>query len=303
MTRTYLHHHRRRSSKERNLFLSILLNSVITVSQVIGGILSGSLALLSDALHNFTDVLTLIISYIAHLLSKKRASTNRTFGFKRAEIMAAFINSATLIVIAILLIIASLKRFVHPQEIKSNLVIWLSLLGIVANGLSVFLLKKDADKNINIHSAYLHLVTDTLASVAVLIGGLAMKYYKIYQIDSVLTFLIAAYLVVVGYDLLKKSTEMLMLFTPQNIDIKEVARVVQKIPEVNKLHHIHIWRLSDDELHLEAHLDFKEDLSISEFTRILDGVEAVLYQNFQINHVNIQPEFEKEDSKDLIVQD
>lgn len=287
----------------KNLLYSILLNTLITVAQVVGGILSGSLALFSDALHNFTDVLSLVISYIANRLARKKASANRTFGYKRAEIIAAFVNASTLMVISVLLIIEAVKRFVHPQPIQSNLVIWLAVLGILVNGLSVFLLKNDADKNINMRSAYLHLFTDMMASVAVLVGGILMKLFGIFWIDSLLTLLIAIYLVFVGFDLLKKSTRMLMLFTPEHINVKEVARVVHQLPKVNKLHHIHIWCLNDDELHLEAHLDFKENITLVEFNEVLLRIETLLHEKFNINHVNIQPEFNKEDPKDYIVQD
>jgi cobalt-zinc-cadmium efflux system protein len=175
MAHTHSHNHsnhHQNDLKGRNLFISIFLNILITVAQVIGGLVSGSLSLLSDALHNFTDVLSLVISYIANLLAKKSASLHRTFGYKRAEILAAFVNASTLVIVAILLIIEAVKRFQNPIEIESNLVIWLSLLGIIANGFSVLLLKRDSNTNMNMRSAYLHLLTDMLASVAVLIGGL-----------------------------------------------------------------------------------------------------------------------------------
>ena len=236
-------------------------------------------------------------------LSKKKASINQTFGYKRAELIAAFVNSITLIVVAVYLIFEAYHRFSNPQAIKSNIVIWMSLLGIVANGLSALLLKKDADHNINMKSAYLHLFTDMMASIAVLIGGILMKYYQIFWLDSVLTFAIAVYLIYVGYDLLAESTRMLMLFTPSTIDIKEIVREVHKISGVNKLHHIHVWHLNDHELHLEAHLDCAEDIKMSEFNSLLDKIEMVLLEKFDINHTNIQPEYQKEDSKDFIVQD
>jgi cobalt-zinc-cadmium efflux system protein len=172
------HHHQHHNDvKGRNLLISILLNLVITVAQVIGGILSGSLSLLSDALHNFSDVLSLIISYVANRYAKKKASFNRTFGYKRAEIIAAFVNAATLLVVAVYLIYEAVLRFFNPQEIESGLVIWLALLGIIVNGLSVLLLRKSSKENMNMRSAYLHLFTDMSASVAVLAGGLLMKYF------------------------------------------------------------------------------------------------------------------------------
>lgn len=287
----------------KNLLYSIVLNVVITLAQVVGGIISGSLALISDALHNFSDVLSLIISYVAHKLSRRKASLEQTFGLKRAELIAAFVNALSLIVVAIYLVFEAITRFFKPQEIQPNLVIWLAALGIVVNGFSVLLLKKDANHNLNMKSAYLHLLTDMLASVAVLVGGILMYYFQIYWIDSVLTLIIAIYLIVVGINLLLKATKMLMLFTPREINIKEIVRSVNQIEGVKKLHHVHVWHLNEEELHLEAHLDCSEDIKLSEFNVLLHKIEQVLFENFQINHVNIQPEFQKEDPKEIIVQD
>jgi cobalt-zinc-cadmium efflux system protein len=261
------------------------------------------LALISDALHNFSDVLSLVFSLIAHKLSRKEATEDQTFGYKRAELIAAFVNASTLIIVAFILIYGAIERFFNPKIIESGLVIWLAILGIVVNGGSVLLLQKDAENNINMKSAYLHLLTDMMASVAVLVGGLLMKFFGWFWVDSVMTILIGIYLIVVGYDLLKTSTKMLMLFTPEEIDIKEIVEEVHKIPGAGKLHHIHVWHLNDDELHLEAHLDCTEDIKISEFDDLLHKIEAVLLEKFHINHINIQPEFKKEDSKETIVQD
>ncbi|MFA7446327.1 MAG: cation diffusion facilitator family transporter, partial [Flavobacteriaceae bacterium] len=263
----------------------------------------GSLSLISDALHNFSDVLSLVFSYIAHKLSRKKASATQTFGYKRAELIAAFVNSFTLILVALYLIYEAIIRFSQPVSIDSDLVIWLAILGIAVNGFSVLLLKKDAQHNLNMKSAYLHLFTDMMASIAVLFGGFMMKFYGVFWIDSIMTLLIAIYLIVVGGKLLIESTKMLMLFTPDYIDVKEVVREVHKIDKVNKLHHIHIWHLNEEELHLEAHLDCTEDLKLSEFNVLLEEIEEVLYNKFGINHVNIQPEFKKQDPKDFIVQD
>ncbi len=302
MSHDHVHIHKH-EVKGKNLLFSIILNVIITLSQIIGGIISGSLALISDALHNFTDVVSLIISFVAHKLSRRKASLDQTFGLKRAELIAAFVNALSLVLIAIYLIYEACLRFFEPQVIQPGLVIWLALLGIVANGLSVLLLKKDADHNLNMKSAYLHLLTDMLASVAVLIGGLLMHFFKIFWIDAVLTIAIAIYLLFVGYDLLKDATKMLMLFTPETIDIKEIVREVHKIDGVQKLHHIHVWHLNEDELHLEAHLDCSHDIKMSEFNDLVHKIEAVLFEKFGINHTTIQPEFLKEDPKDFIVQD
>ena len=297
------HTHNHNDLKGRNLLISILLNIGITVAQVIGGILSGSLALLSDALHNFSDVLSLVVSYVANRLTKKKASFHKTFGYKRAEILAAFINASTLIIVAVLLIIEAINRFKNPQEIESNLVIWLSVIAILGNGFSVLLLKKDAEANMNMKSAYLHLFTDMMASVAVLIGGLLMKYYQIFWVDSVLTFIIALYLIWMGYDLLKTSTKVLMLFTPDAIPIKKIVNEINAFESIKNVHHVHVWQLNEDEIHLEAHIDFNQDITLSQFDTILHEIEDLVFKKYDINHVNIQPEFGKDDAKDVIVQD
>lgn len=297
------HQHSHKDLKGKKLLFTILLNIFITAAQTVGGLLSGSLSLLSDALHNFSDVISLLISYIADLYSKKEASLKRTFGYKRAEIIAAFINSATLIIVAFYLIYEAIKRFLNPQEIESGLVIWLALLAIAANGFSVLLLKKESKENMNMRSAYLHLFTDMSASIAVLIGGLLMKYYNWFWVDSTLTILIAIYLLIMGYDLLKSSFKVLMLFTPEALNLDRISESITQIPEIKNIHHIHIWQLNERETHLEAHIDFQKDITISEFDIILNRIEKILFQDFGIKHINIQPEFKKCDSKDIIVQD
>ena len=297
------HHHGSQDLKGRNLLISIVLNVVITISQIIGGIISGSLALLSDALHNLSDVLSLLISYIANVLTRKEASAGKTFGYKRAEIIAAFVNSATLIIVAVFLIKEAIERFFNPEVIGSGIVITLSILGILANGFSVLLLRPDSNRNMNLRSAYLHLLTDMMASVAVLIGGILMYYFNWYWIDPLLTILIALYLIFMGYDLLKDSTRVLMLFTPNTIEVRNIVKAICRLEQVKNVHHVHIWQLNEDEVHMEAHIDFVADIRLSEFDKILDDIEDLVYHEFGINHVNIQPEFNKCDSKNIIVQD
>lgn len=297
------HGHSHPDLKGKKLLLSIFLNIGITVAQAIGGVISGSLSLLSDALHNFSDVLSLVVSYIADRYSKKDASVEKTFGYKRAEIIAAFVNSATLIVVAIYLIYEAILRFSNPQAIESGMVIWLAILGIFFNGFSVLLLFKDSKSNMNMRSAYLHLITDMAASVAVLIGGLLMLYFEWFWVDSLLTVLIALYLLIMGYGLLKSSFKVLMLFTPDDLNLEVITDVVCKIPEIKNMHHIHIWQLNEQETHLEAHIDFYKDVTLSEFDTVLTKVEEILFNDFGINHVTIQPEHQKDDPKDIIVQD
>jgi cobalt-zinc-cadmium efflux system protein len=284
--------------------ISIILNLVITIAQIIGGFISGSLSLISDAVHNFSDVVSLVISYVANLLTNSKKQTiHYTFGFKRAEIIAAFINAISLIIIAVFLGIEAIKRFKNPQNIESDIVIWLALLGIAVNGFSVLLLKKDAKNNLNMKSAYLHLLTDMLTSVTVLIGGLLMKYYQIYWIDAALTLVISLYLIYISWDILITSIKILMLFAPKHIKINEVVDQVLNLEGIRNIHHVHIWQLNDKDCHFEAHIQFKKDIKLSDFDLICERVEKILLDKFQINHCNLQPEFNRDDVKEIIIQD
>lgn len=290
------HHH---PGPGKNLGITIFLNLAITIAQVIGGLFSGSMALLSDALHNFSDVLSLIISWIANRLARKDKTAKRTFGYKRANIIAAFINSSTLIVIAVIISTEAVERLINPVEIKANIVIYLAGLSIVLNGLSVLLIKKGAKKSLNIKSAYLHLFTDMLTSVAVLIGGLVVKYFDWNPIDGILTLLIAAYLIYSSWEIFAGSLKILMQFTPKSVDIKEVAAGIQQLDGIKNAHLIHVWHLDENEIIFEAHVDVEKDIYVSEFDKLLEKIDKIL-QDHDIHHYNIQPEFSRDDSKKII---
>ena len=298
------HSHQNSQLSGNRLLFSIILNILITASQIIGGIISGSLALISDAVHNLSDVISLIISYVANTLSNKKKQTlHQTFGFKRAEIIAAFINSSTLIIIAVFLGIEAFKRLNDPNEIASNIVIGLAFVGILGNGLSVLLLKKDANHNLNMKSAYLHLITDMLTSIAVLIGGLLMKYYQVYWLDAILTILISIYLLYMSWSIFIDSLKILMLFAPKHLEIENIQNEIISVPEIKNIHHVHIWQLNDHDVHFEAHIEFNKNIKLSEFDLICSKVERILFEKFHINHSNLQPEFERDDHKDFIIQD
>ena len=142
-----------------------------------------------------------------------------------------------------------------------------------------------------------------MASVAVLAGGLLMKFYAVYWVDPALTLVIALYLIYMGYSLLKDSTKVLMLFTPNQININSIVEVIGKIEPIDNVHHLHLWQLNENQIHLEAHVDFTEDITLSKFDSILEQIHEELYHNFGINHVNIQPEFGRCDDKQIIAQD
>ena len=291
------HHQHEVSGK--NLGLAILLNTGITMAEATGGFISGSMALLSDAAHNLSDVLSLIISYFANRLSKREATEKQTFGFRRSEILAAFINSATLIIIAIVIIIEAVQRLLNPVTVSTSWVIWLALASIFVNGLSALFLRADSHLNMNMKSAYLHLFTDMLTSVAVLLGGLAIKYLNWYWADSILSIVIALYLLYMSWGLFRSSLRIMMQFTPEEIDVSRVVHEIEGISGIKNTHHVHVWQINEHDLMFEAHIDLEEDIKVSDFETILKEVKQLLKQH-GISHSTIQPEFSVDDDKQII---
>jgi cobalt-zinc-cadmium efflux system protein len=283
----------------RNVLITIILNVFITVAQVIGGLISGSMALLSDAAHNFSDVLSLIISYWAIRISRRDQTLRQTFGYKRAGILAAFINTAILLVIAGVLVWEASTRLFNPQPVEGSIVILLAAAGILLNGISLLFIRKDARGNMNIRAAFLHLFIDMLTSIAVLAGGLMIKYLGWIRIDSILTIIIAVYLVYSCWGIFYSSVRIFMQFTPSNIDIEEIAGRITGIAGIKNIHHVHVWQLDENEMVFEAHIDLDGDYSISRFEEILEKVEEVL-ASYSIHHFNIQPELYRDDPKQLI---
>ena len=294
------HEHHHHEVKGKNLFITVVLNALISLAELIGGIISGSISLISDSIHNFSDVLSLLISYAANKLSKRNATAKQTFGFKRSEIIAAFFNSTTLIVLAVFILFEAIQRFITPEKVNSDLVIWLALGSIVINALSVFFIKEDSKENMNIKSAYLHLLGDMMTSIAVLIGGIIMKYTDIYWIDPVFSVIIALYLIFMSWDIFKSSLKIMMQFTPEDIDIESLAREISKLEKVKNIHHIHIWQINEHDIMFEAHIDLKNDVKITEFEMILNKIKKLLHDKHDIHHVTLQPEFSVADDKQII---
>lgn len=293
-------HHHHADLKGRRLFVAIILNVGITLSQVVGGLISGSLALMSDALHNFSDVMALVISYLADKLAGREFSHDKTFGYKRAEILAAMINSASLLVIGAFLVKEAVVRLYNPVAIASGWVIGLALLSIILNMASVLLLKDDAAESMNIRAAYLHLFTDVITSVAVLAGGLAIKFFGINWIDSLLTILIAIYLIYASYGIMMETLRVVMQFAPAGIKLGDIESALTEIPLVANIHHVHLWQLDDKNTHFEAHIEFDEDIPLSRVHCVFREIEKILKERFSITHTVLQPGVGCCDNTDLL---
>lgn len=285
----------------KKLFMTVVLNIIITLSQIIGGLASGSLALLSDALHNFSDVLALLIAYIANRLSTYPDTKEKTFGYKRAEILAALFNASILIGVALFLIIEAFNKLRHPANINSIWVIGLGLLSIALNTLSVLFVKGDSHDSLNIKAVYLHLLSDVVTSVAVVAGGILMYYFGLFWVDPIISLLIALYLIVSSLKLIKETAAILMQFAPKEVEIENLVSVVESLPQIDNIHHLHIWKLDEHNINLEAHLDFNKNVTLSESNRVIDTLEELLNKKFGISHTTFQCEYNRNDKKDIIV--
>ncbi len=283
-------HHYHTSSTETSgtrLFITIILNFVITIVEVIGGIISGSLSLISDALHNFSDGIAVIITYIAIRLNRKPKDYQFTFGYKRAEILAAVFNASVLIGISLYLFFEAYNRFMVPKAIEGGTMIIVATIGLAANITGTLLLKSGAKENMNIRSAYLHLFSDAVSSLGVIIGGIFIYYYKIYWIDPVITVLISLYIIRESWVIVKEAIHILMMRAPEEISIKKIEKILNEVNGIQSIHHVHFWRVNEKDIHFEAHIKV-EDMMVSKTEVLLEKVEKLLHDDFNIGHVTLQ---------------
>jgi cobalt-zinc-cadmium efflux system protein len=282
------------------LLITVILNVFITVAEIIGGIISGSLALISDALHNFSDAVSVVISYIAIKLKGRDNSPRHTCGFKRAEILAAVINSSVLVAISVYLIYEAVLRFQHPEPIKGVLMTVVASIGLAANIAGTLLLKRDAKTSINIRSSYFHLLSDAVSSVAVILGGLAIVLWNIFWIDPVLTILISVYITRESFKILYEAIHVLMEGAPPDISINEIQTAVEEMEEVENIHHVHLWMVGENDVHLEAHIDVP-DMMLSKSNKLGKKIENLLKKQFGINHITLQFECDQCEDVGLVV--
>lgn len=275
----------------RNLLISIFLNAVIVSGELIGGILSNSLALISDALHNFSDLLSLILSYAAAKMKFWKATPVKSFGYRRAEIIVAFINSTALIVIGFYIIYEAVERIINPEPVKGFWLIVIAGISFLANGISTLLLKQNAHEDLNTKTAYLHLFYDTINSLVVVIAGILIYYFNWIILDPVFSIIIGLFIINSGWNVAKETINILSEGTPKELDSGEVSKYILSLPEVRDVHHIHIWSLSSNFYALSAHVVVDDQL-ISKGYLIIDRIEKLLKENYGIDHPTIQLEAE-----------
>lgn len=272
---------------DARLLWSVALNQLLTVGQVIGGVFSGSLALLSDAAHNFNDANALLIAYIARRIGRKEANERFTFGYKRAELIGAMINLTTLGVVGLYLVYEAIMRFVEPEPIVGWVMAAVAGLAIVVDVGTAVLLWAMAKDSLNVRAAFVHNLTDALGSVAVLLAAAAVIWLDWTWIDPLLTLLIAGYVLYQVATMLPQAARILMEGSPPNLDLSEVELEMRKVGGVVDTHHLHVWQLDEKRIALEAHVVLSEAADLDATKR---AVKAVLADRFNIAHSTLELE-------------
>lgn len=284
----------------KKLISALFINVLITLAQFIGGLFASSLALISDALHNLSDVFAILISYFGFKLSESESSEERTFGLKRAEVFAALLNAVILLVLSAFLFREGFERIIRPSEVKEDVVLAVGFLGLIGNAGSMLLLYEKDRKSLNLYSAFLHMFADALSSLGVMLGAIVIRLTGFNVIDSLLSFVIAGYVIFQSFNLLSESIRILMQVAPKHINIQEIKKEIEKLEGIENIHHVHLWALTESDLYFEAHVELKEDLPLSRGCAKINAIEKLLKEKFGINHVTIQLEYRACEDKSLV---
>lgn len=286
------HSHDAKIMSDTRLVVAIGINVLLTLAQVVGGIISGSLSLIADALHNLSDAAALGIALFARKIGRKLPDEFKTFGYKRAEVIAALINLITLIIIGLYLIYHAIWRFVEPKEIEGWMVIIVAGIALCVDVVTAFLTYPMSKNSMNIKAAFLHNVSDALASVGVLIAGTLILLYGWYWTDTVLTLIIASYVLWQGFTMLPKTIHLLMEGTPGQLSIDEVIKSIESVEGVENVHHVHIWQIDEHLNALEAHVVVNSN-KLSKIEKIKTAIKMLLSDRFEVDHSTL--EFEHPD--------
>lgn len=271
----------------RRLCITMVMNFVIPLVQIYGGLVTGSMALISDAFHNMSDFTSLLISYMALRMGRRAPTPEQTFGYKRLEVLAAIVNVALLYGVAIFIAFEGWRRLQLSQPIRGWLVIWVALAGVLANVFSAMLLNRGARVNLNMRSAFLHMLTDALVSLVVVILGVVWLFRPWYWLDPVVSWMIVAMIFFSGWGILKSAFLIFMNATPPGIDLQTIKKEVEAIEGIKEIHHLHVWQLSPESVALAAHI-LVPDQMVSGIDDLAAKVRELLYCRFGIDHPILQ---------------
>jgi len=278
-----------RSVEKKKLKLSISITGAMMIAEVIGGLLTNSLALISDAGHMFTHFFALLISFGAILCANKGSYNRRTFGFYRVEILAALFNSIFLFAVTAWILFEGIKRIMHPRPVLSAQMFIIAVIGLIVNLISALILHGASKEDLNIKSAFLHMWADTLSSVAIVTGAVVIYFTQWNIIDPVLSIFIALLVGVWGWQLFKDSVNILLESVPKGMDSEQVAQSLKEsVPEIEDINDLHIWEITSKMYSMTAHIKLNKDVGIDEQKEFLQKVKRIVDERFDIEHTTIE---------------
>jgi cobalt-zinc-cadmium efflux system protein len=268
---------------------AVALNVLLAGFEVFGGVVSGSMAVMADALHNFNDGITLVITYVARRISRRPPNESFTFSYRRAELIGAMVNLTALILVGAYLVFEAVRRFIHPQPLGGGWMMAASALALVVDVGTTWLLWAMSKGSMNVRAAFVHNLADALAALGVLAGGAAVRFLGWDWVDPTLTILIAGYIMVLSLGLLRRTASILMEGAPEELDLHRLQREVEAVAGVTGMHHLHVWELDEAHRALEAHVCIRQE-SLSRLEEIKAAVKSMLHQRFSIGHSTLEIE-------------
>ncbi len=278
------HHHAEVSAATLGgLFVSFLINMFLSVFELVAGLIAGSVSLVGDALHNTSDAFSILIALIAFKIGGKKANLKYTYGFKRAEIIGGFVNLILLFISGVYLLWEGTSRLISPQPIEGGLIIWVSVVALIVDLITVVLSHKNAAHNTNMRMLFVHNLADALGSIGVIVSGLFIVFAQNYRADGVIALLIAAYMIYQSVLAFPGVVNILMNAAPGELDLEAIRQMLCRLSGVKNVHHCHLWQVTEKDVSFECHIE-TDDLHISQ------RAAALLKERFGIHHCNIQAE-------------
>lgn len=284
------HDHGAEHASDRRIVGTVVLNGLLTVAQLVGGALSGSVALIADALHNLNDAMALVIVLVARRIGRRRADGRRTFGYRRARTVGALINLVALAVVALFLAYESLLRLLNPREVAGGTMIVVALVALAVDLATVLLLAGMRRGGTDVRAAFVHNLSDAMASLAVIVGGVAIVTLGWHWVDPLLSLAIVGY---VGWQvagMLPETVRVVMESAPNDVDVRDVADALRAVEGVEDVHHLHLWLMDETRAALEAHLVIERPAA-AELDRIVGRARRVLRERFGLDHATLEVEF------------
>ena len=283
----HIHHHPHVEVTQKSvklLILSFAINMLLSVAEIIGGIISGSVSLIGDALHNTSDAFSILIAVIAFKIGNKKASAKYTYGFKRAEIIGGFVNLILLFISGCYLLAEGIERLINPQQIDGLLIIWISVLALIIDALTAKISHHDAHHNSNMKMVFIHNLADAFGSIGVIISGLCIMWFDLYWVDGIVALIIAFYMIFQSFVSFPQIVNILMNAAPDNVDIEQVKNSLLAIKNIKNVHHLHLWCISEHNVAIECHIESDNNDIIVEATQLLKDKFGITHCNFQVEN-------------------